>query len=329
MTARYFATLIALFLALSSSMASARDPSIGLCTRKDDFVAKLELIDPLVQKLTAAKEDRERDGLAAKLAETYGGGTAIECLIRYREPEMAEVFVKLLDHERWPIRARALYGLKMVGAQNHVAEVARLLDDPEPQVREQAASTLGHLGGEAAIAALKQREPDEENAYVRATIAASLELAALDEKPYARLSKQAEPWSETLVGPEGARRVEWQWVVKGKNSFNDYDAKAHEVPVAKEFCYPVSWYKDCLFSGVSAQVIRRRRRKACRRRLRLVSRRAAPTTRSPMAWCAWCRAPAVTGGSLSSSSTCSRAASTSPRSTATVAGTCWSSPASS
>ena len=244
------ATLVAVGLVLPCAAAiKARDKTVGLCTRKDEFVAKLEAIDPLVQKLSTAGSDDARDEIAAEIAKDFGGGTAIECLIRYREPEMARVFVKLLAHDHWPIRARALYGLKMVGGPDSVPAIAGALDDDEPQVRELAASALGHIGGDDALAALEQRAKDEGDPYVGATITASLKLAALDEKPYARLSQQADPWTETLDGPNGARRVRWDWTVKGKSSFNQYDAKNHEIPVAGEFCYPVSWYKDCLFAG--------------------------------------------------------------------------------
>jgi murein DD-endopeptidase MepM/ murein hydrolase activator NlpD len=52
------------------------------------------------------------------------------------------------------------------------------------------------------------------------------------------------------VGPKGARRVEWVWTVKGKSSFNRYDARTLEYPEADSFDWPISWYEGSLFAPV-------------------------------------------------------------------------------
>ena len=239
---------LCLAIGLLAGATCARDATVGACTQKDAFAKRLEKIDEVVQKLTGAKGDRERAKLAASIAKKFGGSGDIECLMRYREPEMRLVFLKLIDHKHWPVRARALYALKMVGDASVLPAIAEALDDKEPMVREVAASALSHLGDESSKEALTKRLDGEKDEYVRSAIESALAILERDEKPYTDYGK-GKPFEETLVGPEGARRVEWAWVVKGQSSFNDYDAKAYDIPVASEFRYPTSWYKHDLFSG--------------------------------------------------------------------------------
>lgn len=52
------------------------------------------------------------------------------------------------------------------------------------------------------------------------------------------------------MGPEGAKRVKHAWTVKGKSSFNKYDAASLDVPTAESFDWPISWYEGSLFCPV-------------------------------------------------------------------------------
>jgi murein DD-endopeptidase MepM/ murein hydrolase activator NlpD len=230
------------------SVAVAKDATVGACTRKDEFAATQTKADVQVAALSAAKPEA-RAKLAKALAKTFAND--VENLIRYREPAMVPVFVELLADKRWPVRARALYALKKTAdsavAQSVAPDVVKLLDDKEPMVRETAATTLAHLGGDAAKAALEKRGAAETDAYVKASIDAAVAAVAAPARPWAWI--EAKGWKEPLVGPDGARRVEWEWVKKGQTLFNDYDAKTLEIPVAKKFVYPVVWYEDDLFAG--------------------------------------------------------------------------------
>ena len=83
MSTRLSAAFIALALAVPSTAAiKPEDRAVGLCTRKDEMLAKLETIDPLIRKLTAAEADDDRDKPASNIARDFGGDAAIECLNR-------------------------------------------------------------------------------------------------------------------------------------------------------------------------------------------------------------------------------------------------------
>jgi hypothetical protein len=232
------ATALALFLRL----ADARDPTVGLCTQKDQFQKRQEQIDKLVQQLSSAKTDAQKKTISAGIVKQCGTND-IENLIRYREPAMKLVFVELLKHKNSPIRARALYGLKMVGDESVVKGVCNALNDAETAVREMAANCLSHIGNAEAVTALEKRKGTEKDPQVLSSIDAALGVLAAGAKPY-------KEWKETLVGPDGAKRVEYAWCWKGQSSFNDYDAKPIELPVAETFCYPINAYsyKNDLFA---------------------------------------------------------------------------------
>jgi murein DD-endopeptidase MepM/ murein hydrolase activator NlpD len=243
---RPFPVVLALSLCAAPALTQqkALDPTVGACTRKDEFAARQEALDARVVALTSAADVADKARLGAALAAEFGHDGRIENLIRYREPDLRHVFVPLLDAEHWPIRARALYGLKMVGDAEVASAVERALADPDARVRELAASCLGHIAIDAA--ALEARLEIETDRYVRATLRAAIDTAGAVARPY-------RAWAEQLVGPEGARRVDWAWTVQGKNSFNDYDAKTVETPVAETFGWPISWYEGSLFAPVPRQ----------------------------------------------------------------------------
>jgi murein DD-endopeptidase MepM/ murein hydrolase activator NlpD len=222
----------------------AADASVGVCTRKDDFAKRQEAMDAKVLAVTREKDDAKRKKLAAALAAAEGD---IECLIRYREPALVPAFTEILaKSKKWFTRTRALYALKMAGDPSVVPTIAPALADKDAMVREAAANALGVLGGDAARKALEARKAAETDPYVAATIDAA--LGPMSKRPWASRSDGKE-WKETLAGPEGARRVEWAWVVKGASLFNDYEAGALDVPVATRFVYPVQRYEEDLFAG--------------------------------------------------------------------------------
>lgn len=223
------------------------DASIGVCTRKDEFEQRQLALDKKVLELAAAKDERKRKRLAAALGKS--AKKDIEGLIRYREPHLVPVFVEILQKsKKWFTRTRALYALKMLGEPDAIPAVVAVLDDDDLMVREAAAVTLGQLGGDDATAALTERLEREEDPYVRASIEASLALATAGTKPWEDREDGLE-WKETLVGPAGARRVEWTWVRKGQRLFNDYQARAIEYPDATRFVYPIARYEEDLFAG--------------------------------------------------------------------------------
>lgn len=241
---RKYLFLIILLLLVADYVYS-RDPSVGACTRKDEFDKKQSKIDSLVQQFVAEKSDTKRKSLLKQL--TGLADKDIENLIRYREQKLAPVYVEILKNPKWFIRTRALYALKMVGTGNEVPAVAKLLSDKEPMVREAAANCLSHIGNDATAKALNKQHSTESDPYVKASIKAALDVISAPKKSYAEY-KDGAKYSEKLAGPEGAKRVEWAWRVVGPPLFNDYTCAPYDLPEAKDWRYPVSWYKNDLFA---------------------------------------------------------------------------------
>lgn len=227
--------------------AAPADRSIGVCTRKDEFAKRQAALDPLVAELSAEENDSKAKRLVKKLGSA--ADKDIECLMRYREAALRPVFEEVAkDGKKWFTRTRALYALKMLGDRAAVPVGVECLSDRDSMVREAAATMLGHLGGEEAKAALAARREVEKDPYVLATVDASVRLAGSEKRPYDEFPGGKE-WRETLVGPEGAKRVEWAWVVKGEKLFNDYDARTLDYPEATKFVYPIQRYDEDLFAG--------------------------------------------------------------------------------
>jgi murein DD-endopeptidase MepM/ murein hydrolase activator NlpD len=234
--------------ALSAPRASGgpTDPSIGVVTRGDEFRKRQEAMDAKVLALRDLPEARRKKAVAdlAKEAERD-----IECLLRYRESQVAPVLVEVARaSKKWFVRTRALFALKRIPDPSAAPCAAALLADADPSVREAAASLLGHVGGDAAREALGKRAGAERDPYVLATIEAALRISETPARPYGE-RPDGKAWKETLVGPEGARRVEWVWTKKGQNLFNDYDASAPPPAPTTRFVYPVLRYKEDLFAG--------------------------------------------------------------------------------
>jgi len=227
---------------LLAPAAFAGDGTVGLCTLKEKIADALGDTDADIVKLTSAAGEKEKRKLGEAIAKRHGRNARIECLIRYREPDMRWVFVPLLSDSKWPIRARALYGLKMTGDASVVPDVVRCLSDKEPKIRELAANTLCRVatGVPDELRAAREKEKDR---FVRASMEAAIGVLESGATPY-------DPWDETLVGPDGAKRVEWAWTVKGAPSFNRYDGRTLDYPVADSFDWPISWYDGSLFAPV-------------------------------------------------------------------------------
>ncbi|MHC4514534.1 MAG: peptidoglycan DD-metalloendopeptidase family protein [Planctomycetota bacterium] len=233
-------TIASLAADLAVAQHKAKDRTVGACTRKAEFAERQAAIDPLIQELVqAADEDKAELGRA--IAKKYGLGQQIECLIRYREPDMRHVFVPLLEAKHWPTRARALYGLKMVGGKDDAPAVLKCMQDSDARVREMVANCLCHIG-EGSAPVLKAALAEEKDPRVCASLSAAIKVLESGEQPY-------RPWKEELTGPASARRVAWAWTVKGKRAFNEYDAKALEYPRAGSLSWPISWYEGSLFGS--------------------------------------------------------------------------------
>ncbi len=243
--ARGFLAFVVFLLGMLCRSADAQDPTVGACTKKEPFETRQAQIDPLIKQLTEASENKKK-ALAASIAKKHGVAD-IENLIRYREPAVKFVFIELLKAKNWSVRARALYGLKMTGDETVLKNVFPLLNDSEATVREMAANTLAHIGNADAVKELEKRKEKEKDTYVLASIDAALKVLAAETKPYAEY-KGGKSYYETQAGPAGSKRVEYAWGWKGEALFNDYDAKAHDLPSAELFCFPVSSYKNDLFA---------------------------------------------------------------------------------
>lgn len=216
----------------------ARNKTVGACTRKAEFAELQKKIDPRIEALVAAPEDRRAE-VGKAIADDFGLGGSIENLIRYRHPAMVHVFVPLLQAEDWAIAARALYGLKMTGDASCVPTIQPLLVHENARLRELAANAISHLAREKPEG-LEEILAAEKDRYVRSSLKAAIAVLSKEEKPYSA-------WKENLTGPKDAPRVDWAWTVKGKHSFNKYDAKTLEYPRASGFDWPISWYEDSLF----------------------------------------------------------------------------------
>jgi murein DD-endopeptidase MepM/ murein hydrolase activator NlpD len=223
-------------------------PSLGVCTRAEEFELRQVACDELVSALRSGLDKPAEKAALAALEKAIDRD--VECLIRYREPKLAPIFEKLVGEggRPWFFRTRAAYALKMLGQQSSVKALTKALEDAEPIVRDAAATALGHLGGPDAAAALEKRKAKEKEPYALAALEASLALARAESRPYEQRA-DGKRWQEPLVGPEGARRVEFVWRAKGQSSFNDYDAKTLEYPTAERFVYPIQRYREDLFGG--------------------------------------------------------------------------------
>lgn len=234
--------LALLLLLVVAAAAGPLDPSLGLCTRREEFQKRLEAMDGKVLELRAAADEGKRKRLVSALASA--AEREIECLIRYREPHLAPVFAEVLrSSKKWFTRARAAYGLKMCGAPEAEAALVSALGDADPRVREAAAGALGHVAAEAGTKALEARAAVEKDPCVLETLRSAAAVAA-GGRDY-----DAGGWSEALEGAEGARRVAYAWVAKGSHAFNRYDARSGDTPTAGKFFYPVQRYKEDLFAG--------------------------------------------------------------------------------
>lgn len=238
-----FAAAIALAAALPAQ-GKTEHPSLGVCTRQEEFARRQQAMDVKVQALAAATDAKAKQ--AATGALVAAAAADIECLIRYREPGLLPVFTALLAAEQpWHLRTRAAYALKMLADEAAVPALQQGLADADSMVREACASALGHIGGDAAIAALQQRLPLEQDPYVQASLRAMAQSAT----GHAYDRSDGNTWLEPLDGPEGATRVAFAWTVKGKNLFNDVAAKAVDVPAAERFVLPIQRYREDLFAG--------------------------------------------------------------------------------
>ena len=219
------ALLLVLLLAapVLGDVPKAKDDAISVVNRDDAFAALLAKVEPVVRELTAAKED-ERGPIEDRLVAEFGR-TGIEALVRFREPELIPVFVRLADHEDWYVRRLAILGLQRLAGLSGLDVVVRHLADETVLVREIAATTtaiLHEIGSkyrdmiprtsaerDAAkglgkrekedARALKAAHDAEENRYVKASLAMAIEV--LGKRRPIRIHE------EQTTGEPGARHV--------------------------------------------------------------------------------------------------------------------------
>jgi len=239
--AAFFLAALVVLASSSAAQHQARDKTVGACTRKDEFSTWQAKLDPLIQELVRAPEARKAK-LGLAIARKHGRGQRIENLIRYRHADLKHVVLPLLEAKHWPIRARALYGLKMVGDESVIPAVVKCLADKDPRIREMAANCLCHIARKP-LEGLRAALAAEKDPFTRSSIEAAIAVLEKEKKPY-------RPWPEKRVGPDDAPRVEWAWTVKGRRSFNAYDARTLDYPEARTLDWPISWYHGSLFMSV-------------------------------------------------------------------------------
>lgn len=92
------------------------------------------------------------------------GFERIEALKRFRNPELKDLFLALLDHPEWKVKHRALLALEYFGDPAAIEKAWPLLAHPQRRLREKAAITLIKLwDGRPALddlEGLRKREPD-------------------------------------------------------------------------------------------------------------------------------------------------------------------------
>jgi len=126
------------------SVPKADAASISVVNRPEDFEARRNEVEPVVLAHAKAKEAAERRGLEDRLVGEFGE-KAIEVLVRYREPHLIPVFVRLTESKKWYVRRLAVFGLQRNLALSGLDRTTALLADENPLVREIAATTVAIL----------------------------------------------------------------------------------------------------------------------------------------------------------------------------------------
>jgi HEAT repeat protein len=99
---------------------------------------------------------------------------AMEHLGRLGDRRAAAPLARLLDTNRWSVRARVIRTLGSIACPESIAALSGVLaDDDSATVRLEAAIALGHQG-RGAISALREAVSDDDDADVRAAACRSL-----------------------------------------------------------------------------------------------------------------------------------------------------------
>jgi murein DD-endopeptidase MepM/ murein hydrolase activator NlpD len=220
--------LIPLVLTLDAASATATPRAdakiISLVNHRGRFQEMVDRVEPLVLALGKAKDDAARQAAEDRLFGEYGR-PAIEVLVRYREPHLIPVFARLTESDDWVVRRLAIFGLQRNLAFSQVDRVVARLADESPLVREIAATTVSilHFAGKkhrklmhrtkaekaglkalgsrkkADLKALHAAREKEENAYVRSSLTAAIEV--MGRRPLILIHE------EQVVGKAPIRRV--------------------------------------------------------------------------------------------------------------------------
>jgi murein DD-endopeptidase MepM/ murein hydrolase activator NlpD len=146
-----YAPLMLLLLAANGPRTPAQESvpkadaaSISVVNRPEEFEARRHEVEPVVLAHAGAGDAAERRALEDRLVGEYGD-KAIEVLVRYREPHLIPVFVRLTESKKWYVRRLAVLGLQRNLALSGLDRIIAGLADENPLVREIAATTLAIL----------------------------------------------------------------------------------------------------------------------------------------------------------------------------------------
>ena len=133
---------------------------IGLNRKADEgsaldpeYLAKRDLIVPL-QRLRGSRpftpQEMELLRKFARDSNEYIRCRALSALRDVRDPQQRQEAIRIalerLKDPSWVVRNYALRVLAAQGAKEHVPQILPLLNDPQPEVREEAKKTLRKLG---------------------------------------------------------------------------------------------------------------------------------------------------------------------------------------
>ncbi|MCE9637766.1 MAG: peptidoglycan DD-metalloendopeptidase family protein [Planctomycetes bacterium] len=207
----------------------------------------------------------DRKSLIAKFV-TDKGLSGIEAAKRFRNPELKELFVALLDHADWRVKHRALFALDYYGDSTVLAKAWPLVKSEVPRLREKAVLSCiklwdakvgaAALGGDPA-AAVAERLRDESDDHVRTCLAALTDRIASKlrvERVYDEFLR-ADPdglkWTPFLEGMDKVAQVAPGYVKKGVSKGGGGDAA--KLGPSSRWTGPLLGFGDEEVKGTSLQ----------------------------------------------------------------------------
>lgn len=117
----------------------------------------------LVRLIELLEDQTALPTLRERLAATRDAGeisAILHCLGRLGQAEDRDAALAFLGHDSWPIRMQAAFALGALGQAEDLSRLAPLLRDRNWWVRYRCAQSLLRLAGAAALAAMREHEPD-------------------------------------------------------------------------------------------------------------------------------------------------------------------------